>query len=321
LAPRCGPLRGSRTPSDALAGAGRSGYAPRLASDLLATTREWRNRQTRTVEGRVPERGWRFKSSLAHFTATRPTRPNTAGSADRPRLESGVFSGRDAAFGRIGSGWCSAVSEDGGGGDLGGGGVVAFEGVGVELHGHRRVGGELLVELPPAVAVEDGEGASVERDGSFAHGCGREGDELLAGPAVVAGVRNGIPVGELRPVRRRFVSRDLLLEVFASAPRIDAAAVGFEVARGVGVRGDPGLPRRRRRLFRCSGSFPIGGGFPLFGGSCCGCTRWSEIGPARSCGPGTAMRGQAAARALSGGEGWAVTSAGRWRVPDAVISE
>jgi antitoxin (DNA-binding transcriptional repressor) of toxin-antitoxin stability system len=34
--------------------------------------------------------------------------------------------------------------------------------------------------------------------------------------------RNGVPVGELRPARRRFVSRDLLLEVFASAPRIDA---------------------------------------------------------------------------------------------------
>ena len=34
--------------------------------------------------------------------------------------------------------------------------------------------------------------------------------------------RNGIPVGELRPARRRFVSRDLLLETFATAPRIDA---------------------------------------------------------------------------------------------------
>ena len=34
--------------------------------------------------------------------------------------------------------------------------------------------------------------------------------------------RNGIPVGELRPARRRFVSRDLLLEAFASAPHIDA---------------------------------------------------------------------------------------------------
>jgi antitoxin (DNA-binding transcriptional repressor) of toxin-antitoxin stability system len=34
--------------------------------------------------------------------------------------------------------------------------------------------------------------------------------------------RNGIPVGELRPARRRFVSRDLLVEAFATAPRIDA---------------------------------------------------------------------------------------------------
>ena len=34
--------------------------------------------------------------------------------------------------------------------------------------------------------------------------------------------RRGIPVGELRPARRRYVSRDLLLEAFASAPRIDA---------------------------------------------------------------------------------------------------
>ena len=34
--------------------------------------------------------------------------------------------------------------------------------------------------------------------------------------------RNGIPVGELRPARRRFVSRELLLEAFASASRVDA---------------------------------------------------------------------------------------------------
>lgn len=33
--------------------------------------------------------------------------------------------------------------------------------------------------------------------------------------------RNGIPVGELRPARRRFVSRDLLLEAFRTAPAID----------------------------------------------------------------------------------------------------
>ena len=33
--------------------------------------------------------------------------------------------------------------------------------------------------------------------------------------------RNGVPVGELRPARRRFVSRDLLLEAFRTAPAID----------------------------------------------------------------------------------------------------
>lgn len=35
--------------------------------------------------------------------------------------------------------------------------------------------------------------------------------------------RNGVPVGELRPARRRFVSRKVLLEAFRQAPRIDAA--------------------------------------------------------------------------------------------------
>lgn len=33
--------------------------------------------------------------------------------------------------------------------------------------------------------------------------------------------RNGVPVGELRPARRRFVSRELLAETFAHAPEID----------------------------------------------------------------------------------------------------
>lgn len=33
--------------------------------------------------------------------------------------------------------------------------------------------------------------------------------------------RHGVPVGELRPARRRFVSRDLLLETFRSAPAVD----------------------------------------------------------------------------------------------------
>jgi antitoxin (DNA-binding transcriptional repressor) of toxin-antitoxin stability system len=43
---------------------------------------------------------------------------------------------------------------------------------------------------------------------------------LERGEAFVV-TRNGIPVGELRPVRRRFVSRELILEAFASAPRVD----------------------------------------------------------------------------------------------------
>lgn len=33
--------------------------------------------------------------------------------------------------------------------------------------------------------------------------------------------RNGIPVGELRPVRRRFVTRSALVTVMSEAPRID----------------------------------------------------------------------------------------------------
>lgn len=41
--------------------------------------------------------------------------------------------------------------------------------------------------------------------------------------------RNGIPVGELRPARRRFVSRDLLLAAFANAPEIDAQRFRDEV--------------------------------------------------------------------------------------------
>jgi prevent-host-death family protein len=34
--------------------------------------------------------------------------------------------------------------------------------------------------------------------------------------------RNGVPVGELRPARRRFVSRDLLVQTFRTAPSVDA---------------------------------------------------------------------------------------------------
>lgn len=35
--------------------------------------------------------------------------------------------------------------------------------------------------------------------------------------------RNGVPVGELRPARRRFVSREVLVEALRHAPWIDAA--------------------------------------------------------------------------------------------------
>lgn len=34
--------------------------------------------------------------------------------------------------------------------------------------------------------------------------------------------RNGIPIGELRPARRRFVPRDLLVATLRHAPAIDA---------------------------------------------------------------------------------------------------
>jgi antitoxin (DNA-binding transcriptional repressor) of toxin-antitoxin stability system len=41
--------------------------------------------------------------------------------------------------------------------------------------------------------------------------------------------RNGIPVGELRPVRRRFVDRAVLLAAFRSAPSIDRARFRADV--------------------------------------------------------------------------------------------
>ncbi|HWB71481.1 MAG TPA: hypothetical protein VG452_04620 [Egibacteraceae bacterium] len=34
--------------------------------------------------------------------------------------------------------------------------------------------------------------------------------------------RNGVPVGELRPVRRRFVARAVLVEALRTAPTMDA---------------------------------------------------------------------------------------------------
>jgi prevent-host-death family protein len=41
--------------------------------------------------------------------------------------------------------------------------------------------------------------------------------------------RNGVPVGELRPARRRFVSREELLEAFRGAPAIDGARFRMDV--------------------------------------------------------------------------------------------
>jgi len=41
--------------------------------------------------------------------------------------------------------------------------------------------------------------------------------------------RNGIPIGELRPVRQHFVPRERLLEAFAGAPPIDPDRFRSEV--------------------------------------------------------------------------------------------
>lgn len=41
-----------------------------------------------------------------------------------------------------------------------------------------------------------------------------EGEEFVV-------TRNGVPVGELRPVRRRFVRRELLVQAMRGAPAID----------------------------------------------------------------------------------------------------
>jgi antitoxin (DNA-binding transcriptional repressor) of toxin-antitoxin stability system len=44
--------------------------------------------------------------------------------------------------------------------------------------------------------------------------------------------RNGVPVGELTPFRRRrYVSRDAVLAVFAGAPPIDAATFRADLDR------------------------------------------------------------------------------------------
>jgi antitoxin (DNA-binding transcriptional repressor) of toxin-antitoxin stability system len=46
--------------------------------------------------------------------------------------------------------------------------------------------------------------------------------------------RNGVPVGELRPVRRsRFVAADVVIGAFASAAPMDAGRFRADVDRGV----------------------------------------------------------------------------------------
>ena len=50
----------------------RFGRRPRGALAFRCFSREWRNRQTRTVQVRVPERAWGFNSPLAHITTTAP---------------------------------------------------------------------------------------------------------------------------------------------------------------------------------------------------------------------------------------------------------
>jgi antitoxin (DNA-binding transcriptional repressor) of toxin-antitoxin stability system len=46
--------------------------------------------------------------------------------------------------------------------------------------------------------------------------------------------RNGVPVGELRPVRRgRFVAADVVIGAFASAASMDAGRFRGDVDRGV----------------------------------------------------------------------------------------
>ena len=46
--------------------------------------------------------------------------------------------------------------------------------------------------------------------------------------------RNGVPVGELRPVRRsRFVAADVVIGAFAASARIDAGRFRDDVDRGV----------------------------------------------------------------------------------------
>ncbi len=61
---------------------------------------------------------------------------------------------------------------------------------------------------------------------------------LDAGEVFVV-TRNGIPVGELWPARRRFVSRELLAATFATAPAIDPERFRADVDSGVDQTTDP----------------------------------------------------------------------------------
>ena len=46
--------------------------------------------------------------------------------------------------------------------------------------------------------------------------------------------RNGVPVGELRPVRRgRFVAADVVIGAFAASAPIDASRFRVDVDRGI----------------------------------------------------------------------------------------
>lgn len=61
---------------------------------------------------------------------------------------------------------------------------------------------------------------------------------LDAGEVFVV-TRNGIPVGELRPARRQYVSRELLTATFASAPAIDPERFRVDLDSGVDQATDP----------------------------------------------------------------------------------
>ena len=45
--------------------------------------------------------------------------------------------------------------------------------------------------------------------------------------------RNGVPVGELQPIRRQFVATDTLVGAFKGAPRIDPKRFRQDVDRSV----------------------------------------------------------------------------------------